>query len=133
MTQERTFTFSNGRTVTLRKISQFMLSRLLVDNTEKFEVPQKLVQIGARKEEKLIPDYNNPVYANLIEQQQARDRGETLGNLSVFAVIDNVPNDELKFYTELAVASRGNDVSDAFIKSLWLLDMIDTIGNFFNI
>lgn len=126
MTEQRTFTFSNGVTVNLRKISQFMLTRLMVDNTEKFEVPQKLVTIGTRKEEKLIPDYDNPVFVQLVSEQQNRDRADTLGNLSVFAVIENVPESEYEFYKGVAIASRGKDVSEHFIKSLWLLDMIDT-------
>lgn len=123
---QRTFTFSNGVTVRLKKISQFMLTRLLVDNTAKFEIPQKLVTLGTRKEEKLIPDYDNPVFINLVMEQQNRDRAETLGNLSVFAVIDDVPENEYAFYEEVAIASRGSEVSKAFIKSLWLLDMIQT-------
>lgn len=123
---DRTFTFSNGVTVKLRKISQFMLSRLMVDNTGKFEVPQKLVKIGIKQEEKLIPDYDNPNYLALVESQINRDRAETLGNLSVFAVIDPIPTELLGYYTELAYATQGEKVTDAFVKSLWLLDMIDT-------
>lgn len=123
---ERTFTFTNGLIVTLRKISQFMLQRLMVDNTDKYPVPKKLVTLGTRKEEKFIDDYDNPNWLSLVRDQQRKDLSETLANLAVFAVTDEVPEDQYDFYYEVATSTRGQDVSDSFIKGLWLLDQIDT-------
>jgi hypothetical protein len=97
----------------------------MVNNTDKYECPFKLVKIGPRKEETLIPTYDDPTFTSLVNDQMARDRADTLGNISVFAVIDDIPTDGYDFYYDLAVASRGKEVDDAFIKSLWLLDMIE--------
>lgn len=123
---ERTFTFSNGVTVRLRKISQFMLTRLMVDNVDKYPIPTVVRKMGTRGEEKAVPNYSDPTYKMLVENQMNRDRSETLANISVFAVIDDVPEDLYDFYYEVAEASRQGEVKDNFVKSLWLLDMIDT-------
>lgn len=122
---ERTYTFRNGKVVRLRKISQPMLSRLMVSNTDKIELPYKLVEVGTRKEQKLIPDYNNPIYVQLLEEQTNKDRAETLGNLAVFSVIDDIPEDEIDFYWEIAKATKGGEPDKNFVKSLWLLDQLD--------
>jgi len=125
MEKERSYTFKNGVTVKLRRISQFLLSRLMVNNVDKYEIPYKIITVGIRKEEKAVPDYDNPTFKALVEEQMGRDRADTLGNISVFAVIDDVPKDTYEFYRSLAIASRGKDADASFIKSLWLLDMIE--------
>lgn len=130
---QRTFTFNNGLTVNLRRISQFVLQRLMVDNTSKYPVPKKVIKVGTRQEEIVIEDYNNENWLALVKDQQRLDISETLANLAVFAVTDEVPDSDYDFYYDMATATRGKDVSDSFIKGLWLLDQIETedeLGNF---
>lgn len=124
--QNRTFTFSTGVTVHLKKIKQTLISRLVVDRTDKFPVPQKLVKVGTRQEEKLIPDYNNKTFAKLVEDQKSRDIAETLSNLSIFSVVENTPEDVYDYYHQMAVMTQNQNIDDNFIKSLWILDQIDS-------
>ena len=123
---KHTFTFDNGLIVNLRKISQFMLQRLMVDNTDKYPVPKKLVTLGTRKEEKLIDDYDNPSWRGLVTAQERKDLSETLNNLAVFAVTDDVPEDQFEFYRDVAESTITGEVSKTFVKGLWLLDQIET-------
>ncbi len=120
------FTFKNGLSVRLRRLGRIMITRLIVDRaSEKYPVPEVVRVFGTRKQEKLVYDYDNANWLSLVNEQMQKDRGETVGNLSVFSVIDNPNEEQYEFYKQIAVATRSEDVDDNFIKSLWILDQIE--------
>ena len=123
---ERTFTFSNGTEVRIKKLSQFVIMRLTVDNTDRYPIPEQLVKVGTRKVEKLIPNYDNPTYKALIEDQRNKDLSDTIASLASFGVIDDVPEDEYEIYEGMARATRGDDFDEAFVKSLWIFGQIES-------
>jgi hypothetical protein len=62
-----------------------------------------------------------------MQSQQEKDLSDTIGNLSVFAVIDEVPEDLYPFYESIAIETRGNKYTENFVKQLWILDMVSDV------
>lgn len=128
---ERTFVFNDGTEVGIRKISQFMLARLIVDTAGNLPIPMQLIKMGRSQDEKLIPFYESPTFKNIYDNQQARDQQETMSNIAIFAIIDDVPNVDVDYYKGIAIATKGEEyATPSFIKSLWLMDKLDSQEDF---